>query len=93
MKKIIKWLMDENPLFVLCLGLCPALAVTTNFENGYLMGLCVMMVLLLSNITVSLLSRFISDHMRVPAYIMIIATFVTILELYYKHMLSLYLKF
>lgn len=82
MKRFIKWLMDENPLFILCLGLCPALAVTTTLESGYLMGLCVLIVLLLSNLTISLISKFVSDQIRVPVYIMIIATFVTILDMF-----------
>ena len=81
MKKFLKWIMEENPLFVLCLGMCPALAVTTTFENGYLMGLSVLIVLLFSNIVVSLISKVIDNHIRIPAYIMIIATFVTILEI------------
>ncbi len=81
MKKFLHSLIDENPIFVLCLGLCPALAVTTTFENGYLMGLCLLFILLLSNVIVSLVSKVVEEHIRVPAYIMIIATFVTILEL------------
>ena len=81
MKKFLHSLIDENPIFVLCLGLCPALAVTTTFENGYLMGLCLLFILLLSNVIVSLVSKVVEEHIRVPAYIMIIATFITILEL------------
>lgn len=82
MKKFLNGLIEENPLFVLCLGMCPALAVTTTFENGYLMGLCVLFVLLITNTIVSLISRFIDEHIRIPSYIMIIATFVTILEMF-----------
>ncbi|MFA5407757.1 MAG: electron transport complex subunit RsxE [Bacilli bacterium] len=81
MKKFIKSLIDENPLLVLCLGMCPALAVTTTFENGYLMGLSVLTVLVFSNFIISLISRFIDEQIRIPAYIMIIATFVTILDI------------
>lgn len=81
MKKFLKSLIDENPLFILCLGMCPALAVTTTFENGYLMGLSVLIVLIFSNIIISLISKFIDHDIRIPAYIIIIATFVTFLEL------------
>jgi electron transport complex protein RnfE len=81
MKKFLGGLINENPLFVLSLGLCPALAITTTFENGYLMGLSVLIIVLLSNTIISLVSKFIDEHIRIPAYIMIIATFVTILEL------------
>ncbi len=77
----IQSLFDENPLFVLCLGMCPALAVTFTFENSYIMGLSVLFVLLFSNIIVSLIAKFVDEEIRIPAYIMIIATFVTILEL------------
>ena len=81
MKKFLKGIFDSNPVFVLCLGLCPALAVTTTFENGYLMGLSLMLVLILSNAVISLIAKRIGAHIRIPAYIIIIATFVTILEL------------
>lgn len=81
MKRFLSGLIDENPLFVLCLGMCPALAITTSFENGYLMGLSVLIVLVLSNTIVALISKVVDEHIRIPAYIMIIATFVTILEL------------
>jgi electron transport complex protein RnfE len=81
MKKFFSGLLNENPIFVLCLGLCPALAVTTTFEKGYIMGLSVLIIILLSNTVISLISRFIDENIRVPAYIMIIATFVTILDL------------
>lgn len=81
MKKFLKGLIDDNPLFVLCLGLCPALAVTTTFENGYLMGFLLLIILVSSNAIISLISKYIDDHIRIPAYIMIISTFVTILEI------------
>lgn len=81
MKKFFKWIMNENPLFVLCLGMCPSLAITTTFENGYLMGLSVMMVLLFSNVVISLIAKITDEHIRIPVYIMVIATFVAILEL------------
>ena len=81
MKKFLKGLIDENPLFVLCLGMCPALAITTTLENGYLMGLSLLLVLVLSNTVISLISKVVDEHIRIPAYIMVIAAFVTILEL------------
>lgn len=84
MKKFLKGLVDENPLFVLCLGMCPALAITTTFENGYMLGLSVLIVLLMSNTIISLISKVVDEHIRIPSYIMIIATFVTILELLTK---------
>ncbi len=76
-----KSLIDENPVFVLCLGLCPTLAVTNTFEGSYIMGLSVLFVLLFSNFIVSLIAKFVDDHIRIPVYIIIIATFVTVLEL------------
>lgn len=81
MKKFLHGLLSENPLFVLCLGLCPALAVTSTFENAYLLGLSLMIVLVLSNTIISLIAKVVDEHIRIPVYIMIIATFVTILEL------------
>ncbi len=83
MKKenFMKSLFDENPVFVLCLGLCPALAVTFTFENSYIMGLSVLFVLIFSNVIVSVISKFVDEEIRIPAYIIIIATFVTVLEL------------
>ncbi len=81
MKKLLKSIFDSNPVFVLCLGLCPALAVTTTFENGYLMGLSLVLILIFSNAVISLISKRIGAHIRIPAYIIVIATFVTILEL------------
>lgn len=84
MKKFFKGLIDENPIFALCLGLCPALAITTTLENGYLMGLALLIVLVLSNAVISLVAKFVDEQIRIPAYIMIIATFVTILEMLLK---------
>ena len=77
----LKSLINENPVLVLCLGMCPTLAVTTTFENSYIMGLSVLFVLLFSNIIISLISKYVDEQIRIPAYIIIIATFVTILEL------------
>lgn len=85
MKKFLDGLIGENPVFVLCLGLCPALAVTTTLENGYLMGLALTIVLFFTNIVISLIAKFIGSHIRIPAFIIVTATFVTILELLLNH--------
>jgi H+/Na+-translocating ferredoxin:NAD+ oxidoreductase subunit E len=71
----------ENPIFRLLLGLCPTLAVTTSVENGIGMGLASTFVLICSNVLVSLLRNFIPKKVRIPAYIVIIASFVTIVDL------------
>ena len=71
----------ENPIFRLLLGLCPTLAVTTSVENGIGMGLASTFVLVCSNLLVSLLRNFIPKKVRIPAYIVIIASFVTIVDL------------
>ena len=79
--KILKnGIVDNNPLFVQALGLCPTLAVTTSAENGMGMGLSTLSVLVASNFTISLIARFVPDKVRIPCYIVVIATFVTILE-------------
>ncbi len=80
-KNLTKGLLRENPLFVLVLGTCPSLAVTTSASNGLGMGLAVTFVLLMSNVFISLLKNLISDNIRIPAYIVIIATFVTVVDL------------
>lgn len=74
-------LISENPTFVLMLGMCPTLAVTTSAINGLGMGLTTTAVLVLSNIMISLLRKIIPDGVRIPAFIVIIASFVTIVEL------------
>ncbi|MDR2131445.1 MAG: electron transport complex subunit E [Odoribacteraceae bacterium] len=74
-------LFKENPVFVLLLGMCPTLGVTTSAINGLGMGLATTFVLLLSNVTISLVSNLIPDKIRIPGYIVIIATVVTILEI------------
>jgi len=77
--KILKnGLFDEIPVFRLVLGMCPTLAVTTAAVNGIGMGLAFTFVLVCSNIVISLLRKFIPDQVRIPAYITVIATFVTI---------------
>ena len=81
MKKIFNFLFKENPVFVLVLGLCSVLAVTTTFEKSYMMGLVVLIVLVLSNMIVSLIRKFVNNEVRIPVYIIIISTLVTISEL------------
>lgn len=71
----------ENPALVLILGTCPALAVTTSAMNGLGMGLATTFVLVMSNAIISLLRNFIPDKVRIPAFIVIIATFVSIVDL------------
>ena len=77
----VNGIINENPTFRLVLGTCPTLATTTSAVNGFGMGLSVTFVLLCSNIVISLLRRFIPDKVRIPAFIVVIATFVTILQL------------
>ncbi|MEA1896668.1 MAG: electron transport complex subunit E [Bacteroidota bacterium] len=80
-KNFTKGFIQENPVFVLFLGLCPVLGVTTSAINGMGMGLATTFVLLMSNIVVSSIKNFIPDKVRIPAFIVIIASFVTIVEL------------
>ena len=80
-KNFSKGFFKENAVFVLLLGLCPTLGVTTSAVNGLGMGLATTFVLLMSNIVVSLIKRFIPDKVRIPSFIVIIASFVTIVEL------------
>ena len=69
---ITKGLVKENPTFVLLLGMCPTLATTTSAINGMSMGLATMFVLILSNMAISAIARFIPDKVRIPAYIVVI---------------------
>lgn len=77
---ITKGLIKENPTFVLILGMCPTLATTTSAMNGMGMGLATLFVLVLSNMAISATAPYIPDKVRIPAYIVIIAAFVTILQ-------------
>ena len=84
MRKIdnfLKGFIKENPIFVFLLGMCPALAVTSTFETSLGMGILVIFVLTSSNIVVSLIRNFIPHDVRTPSYIVIIATFVTIVRM------------
>lgn len=71
----------NNPTFVLVLGMCPTLATTTSAVNGLEMGLATMFVLILSNIVISLIAPKVPDKVRIPVYITVIATFVTVVQL------------
>ena len=84
MKKLFNSIIKENPTFVLLLGLCPALAVTTKFENAYLMGICVLFILLISNTIISIIKKLIPENVKIPCYILIIGTTVTITEIILK---------
>ena len=78
---ITKGFVKENPTFSLLLGMCPTLATTTSAINGMSMGLATVFVLVLSNMAISAMAPYIPDKVRIPAYIVIIAAFVTILQL------------
>lgn len=79
--EFIKGFWSENPIFRLVLGLCPTLAVTTSAENGLGMGLASTFVLVCSNLVISSIRKFIPKKVRIPAFIVTIATFVTIVDL------------
>lgn len=81
LKNFSKGFIKENPVFVLLLGMCPTLGVTSSAINGLGMGLATTFVLLMSNIVVSLVKNIIPDKIRIPAFIVIIASFVTIVQL------------
>lgn len=79
-ERLYNGIIKENPTFVLTLGMCPTLAVTTSAINGAGMGLASMVVLALSNMMISMLRKFIPDRVRMPAYIVVVASFVTIVQ-------------
>lgn len=81
MKTILNGIFKENPIFVLTLGLCSALAVTNTVENAYMMGICLTLVLVLSNVFVSLIRKLVPNSVQIPVYILIIGTFVSIIEI------------
>jgi len=78
--EFVKGLWKENPVFIQVLGMCPVLAVSNTARNALAMGLATMFVLVMSNTVVSLLRRFIPKQVRIATYILIIATFVTVVE-------------
>lgn len=81
LKVFLNGFIKENPTFVLVLGMCPTLATTSSAINGLSMGLATAFVLLGSNVVVSLFKSIIPDNVRIPAYVVIIATFVTVVEM------------
>lgn len=78
---VIKGIIKENPTFVLVLGMCPTLGTTTSAANGFGMGVATMAVLIMSNLVISLVKNLIPDKVRIPAFIVIIASFVTIIQM------------
>ena len=78
---IINGIVKENPTFVLLLGMCPTLGTTSSAINGMSMGLATMFVLICSNIVISMLKNVIPDMVRIPAFIVVIATFVTLVQM------------
>ena len=78
---LTRGIIRENPTFVIVLGMCPTLVTTTSAINGLGMGLATTFVLLGSNVVISMIARFIPDKVRIPSYIVVIATFVTIVDL------------
>jgi electron transport complex protein RnfE len=80
-QNFLKGIIKENPIFVMLLGMCPTLGVTSSAFNGFGMGVATLFVLLMSNIVVSLVKSQIPSKVRIPAFIIIIASFVTIVEM------------
>lgn len=81
MKILMNGIIKENPTFVLLLGMCPTLGTTSSALNGMSMGLATMFVLICSNVVISALKNLIPDMVRIPAYIVVIATFVTVVQM------------
>ena len=84
LERIYNGVVKENPTFVLMLGMCPTLAVTTSLTNAIGMGVSTIAVLVISNLVISLVRHLIPDDVRLPAYIVIVASFVTVVELIMK---------
>ena len=80
-KVLLNGILKENPTFGLVLGMCPTLATTTSAINGMSMGLATLFVLVCSNVVISLLKNLIPDKVRIPSFIVVIATFVTMVQL------------
>lgn len=80
-ERLINGIIKENPTFVLMLGMCPTLAITTSAINGIGMGLTTTVILAASNLMISMLRNFIPDSVRMPAYIVVVASFVTIVQM------------
>ena len=81
LKTITNGIIKDNPVFVLMLGMCPTLATTTSAINGMSMGLATMFVLICSNLVISLIKNLTPDKVRIPVFIVVIASFVTILQM------------
>ena len=81
LKVLFNGIVKENPSFVLLLGMCPTLATTTSAINGMSMGLATMFVLILSNFLISLIKNLVPDMVRIPCYIVVIASLVTVLQM------------
>ena len=84
MQLITKGILKENPTFVLILGMCPTIGVTSSAINGMGMGVATMAVLIMSNVAISLIKNLIPSKVRIPAYIVVIASFVTVIEMLMK---------
>ena len=83
-KVLLNGLITENPTLVQLIGMCPTLAVTTTLQNGVTMGIAATLVLIASNVVISLLRKFIYDKIRIAAYVVIIAGFVSVIEMLLK---------
>ncbi len=81
LKIVVNGIIKENPVFVLLLGMCPTLGTTSSAINGMSMGLATMFVLICSNTVISALKKLIPDQVRIPGYIVVIATFVTVVQM------------
>jgi electron transport complex protein RnfE len=81
MQIILNGILKNNPTFVLVLGMCPTLGTTTSAMNGLGMGAATMAVLIMSNLVISLIKNLIPDKVRIPAFIVVIASFVTIIQM------------
>ena len=84
MERLYNGIVKENPVFIMMLGMCPTLAVTTSALNGVGMGVSTMAVLILSNLLISLLRKVIPDQVHLPAYIVVVASLVTVVQLLIK---------
>lgn len=81
LKVLINGIVNENPTFVLLLGMCPTLGTTSSAENGMGMGLATMFVLICSNVVISAIKNLVPDMVRIPIFVVVIATFVTVLQM------------
>ena len=84
MKVLLNGIVKENPTFVLLLGMCPTLGTTSSAINGMSMGLATMAVLIVSNLIISLIKKLVPDMVRIPSYIVVIASLVTVLQMLIK---------